>query len=125
VRRSWQWWAILSALGLVAILLPDSGPRLLSLSHAHGPALLDGIGVLALLGGWAVLDVASWRRRRGWWPPRAVLMVIAAAGIAAVSLVLWSVLGDHGAWWMVGAAVLAALQLTAAMRATFLERSTP
>jgi hypothetical protein len=123
VRRSWLWWGILSALGLVGILLPDTGRRLFSLSQAHGPSLVDGVGVLLLLAGWAVLDIASWRRRRGFRPRREVLLLIAAAGTAAVALVLWSVLGDHGAWWIVGAVLLAAIQLTAATKATFVERS--
>jgi hypothetical protein len=123
VTRSWLWWGILSALGLVTILMPDTGSRLFSLSEGHGPSLIDGMGVLFLLAGWAVLDIATWRRRRGLSPRRDVLMLIAAAGIAAVALVLWSVLGDHGAWWIVGAVVLAAIQLTAATRATFVERT--
>jgi hypothetical protein len=123
VRRSWLWWGILSALGLLTILLPDSGRRLFSLSEAHGPSLSDGMGVLLLLAGWAVLDIATWRRRRGLSPRREVLLLVASTGIAAVALVLWSVLGDHGAWWIAGAVILAAIQLTAAMRATFVERS--
>jgi hypothetical protein len=114
---------MLSALGLVTILLPDTGRRLVSLSEAHGPSLIDSVGALALLAGWTVLDVATWRRRRSLLLRREVLMVMAAPGIAAVALVLWSVLGDHGAWWIVGAVALAAIQLTAATRATFVERS--
>ena len=50
VARSWLWWGTLSALGLVTILLPDTGPRLFSLSEAHGPSLIDSVGVLLLLG---------------------------------------------------------------------------
>jgi hypothetical protein len=123
VTRSWLWWGILSALGLVTILVPDTGRRLFSLSQAHGPSLIDGMGVLVLLAGWAVLDIATWRRRRGLSIRREVLMLMATAGIAAIALVLWSVLGDHGAWWIVGAVLLAAIQLTAATRATFVERS--
>jgi hypothetical protein len=41
----------------------------------------------------------------------------------AAGLVLWSVLGDHGLWWIVGAGVLAALQLIAAANVTAAERS--
>ncbi len=118
-----MWWAILSALGLVVIVLPDTGRRLFSLSQGHGPSLVDGMGVLLLLAGWAVLDVATWRRRRRCSPRREVLLPTAAAGVAAVALVLWSVLGDHGAWWVVGAVLLAAIQLTAATKATLTERS--
>lgn len=124
VTRSWRWWAILSALGLVTILLPDSGRRLVSLSEAHGPSPIDGMGVLVLLAGWAVLDTATWRRRRHLSLRREALVLVATAGIAAVALVPWSVLGDHGAWWVAGAVLLAAIQLAAAARATVVERST-
>jgi hypothetical protein len=123
VTRSWLWWAILSTLGLVSVLLPDSGRRLVSLSQAHGPSLIDSLGVLVLLAGWAMLDIATLRRRRRLLFRREVLMLMATAGIAAVALVLWSVSGDHGAWWIVGAVMLAAIQLTAAVRATFVDRS--
>jgi hypothetical protein len=123
VRRSWLWWGILSALGLVTISVPDTGPRLFSLSEAHGPSLVDSMGVLFLVAGWAVLDIATWRRRRLRSLRREALLLMATVGTAAVALVLWSVLGDHGAWWIVGAVLLAAIQLTAATRATFVERS--
>lgn len=113
----------MSPLGLVTILMPDTGHRLFSLSQAHGPSLIDSVGVLLLLAGWAVLDAATWRRRRGLAPRREVLLLMATAAIAAVALVLWSVLGDHGAWWIAGAVLLAAIQLTAATRATLLEHS--
>lgn len=122
VTRSWLSWSILSALGLVIILLPDTDRRLFSLSEGHGPSLIDSMGVLVLLAGWAVLDIATWRRRRGLLVRREVLVLTATAGIASIALVIWSVLGDHGAWWIVGAVVLAAIQLTAATRATFAER---
>jgi hypothetical protein len=43
-------------------------------------------------------------------------------GISASWLVIWLVLGDEGMWWIVGALVLAAVQLMAAVRATLVER---
>jgi hypothetical protein len=123
VTRSWSSWGILSALGLVAILLPDTDRRLFSLSEGHGPSLIDGLGVLLLVAGWAALDIGTWRRRRGLSLRRDVLVLISTAGIAAIALVIWSVLGDHGSWWIVGAVVLAAIQLAVAVAATFAERS--
>jgi hypothetical protein len=124
VTRSWLWWGILSALGLVTILMPDTNRRLFSLSEGHGPSLVDGIGVLFLLAGWTALDIATWRRRRVLLLRREQMAVMVIAGIAAGGLVLWSVLGDHGVWWMVGAIVLAAIQLIAAARATSADRAT-
>lgn len=122
VWRSWWSWGVLSGSGLVVLLLPDTGPRLFSLSEEHGPSLVDAIGVLLLLVGWAVLDVATWRRRRGLSLRIGGGVLITLTGLAAIVLVLWSVLGDHGAWWIVGATLLAAIQLAAAVRATLVER---
>lgn len=113
----------MSAIGLSIILVPDRRPRLFSLSEGHGPSLVDGIGVLLLVAGWTVLDVATWRRRRMLSLRREALGMVAVAGIAAVGLVLWSVLGDHGAWWIAGGFVLAAIQLTAAARVTLVGSS--
>jgi hypothetical protein len=48
---------------------------------------------------------------------------MSTAGIVAIALVIWSVLGDHGSWWIVGSVVLSAIQLRAAVAATFAERS--
>jgi hypothetical protein len=123
VRRSWWSWGILSALGLVAILLPDTDRRLFSLSEGHGPSLIDGIGVLLLVAGWVVLDIATWRRLHRRSLRREILVLLAGAGIAGAGLVLWSVLGDHGAWWIVGAVLLAVIQLSVATRSTLVDRS--
>jgi hypothetical protein len=80
------------------------------------PSLIDSMGVLVLLAAWAVLDLATLRRRGRLLFRRELVMFTATAGIAALALVLWSVLGDQGAWWIVGAVVLAAIQLAAAAR---------
>lgn len=114
VKRAWLWWGTLSAVGLGIIALPDLGPRLFSLSPGHGPSLLDLIGIVALVAGWAVLDVATWQRRRRLPLTLGTWAVIAVVGAVAAGIVLWSVLGDRGNWWVVGAIVLAALQLAMA-----------
>jgi hypothetical protein len=43
-----------------------------------------------------------------------VLPFTAIAALGAAGVIALSVLGDHGAWWIVGAGVLVAIQLTAA-----------
>jgi hypothetical protein len=119
MKRSWLSWAVLSTLGIVTILLPDTDRRLFSLSEGHGPSVVDAIGVVLLLAGWAVLDIATWRRRHALDHRREVIVAMGAVGVAAAALLLWSVLGDRGAWWVLGATVLAAIQVLAAMKATF------
>jgi hypothetical protein len=118
VRRAWVWWALLSVTGFVIVLIPDASPRLFSLSEEHGPSLLDGVGVLLLVSGWAILDVATWRRRHTLHVRRGALLLTVVAAAAAAGLVLWSVLGDHGAWWAAGASVLAAIQVSVAASVT-------
>ncbi len=123
MTRSWVWWGVLSTLGVVVILLPDTGPRLFSLSEGHGPSLVDGVGILLLVTGWVVLDAATWRRRGTLSFPSGIVALMAIAAIGAAALVVWSISGDHGSWWIVGAVVLAAIQIAAAVRATIVEHS--
>ena len=82
-----------------------------------------GVGVLLLIAGWVVLDIATWRRRYEVSYPRGTVILAMIAGIASSAVLLWSVVGDHGAWWVLGAAVLAAIQLSAAAWTTAVDRS--
>ena len=123
MARAWTWWIALSIGGLVTILLPDTGPRLFSLSEDHGPSLIDLVGIVLLVAGWVVLDLATWRRRSNLAMPRAIVVTYALVGSGSVALVASSVLGDQGSWWVVGAALLATIQIAAAVRATIAERS--
>jgi hypothetical protein len=106
------WWLLWSAAGVVVIALPDRGPRLVSLSAAHGPSLLDAVGILLLLAGTAGPWWFIWRRRSRLdavaAAGRRVLLV--ASGVGA-GLLVASVLGDFTAWWAVGAGILTAVQV--------------
>jgi hypothetical protein len=79
-----------------------------------GRRWVDGVGVLLLLARWATLDIATLRRRGRLASPGA-LTFTAIAALGGVGVIAWSVLSDHGSWWIVGAGVLAAIQLTAAV----------
>ncbi|HET7929064.1 MAG TPA: hypothetical protein VFM40_05870 [Actinomycetota bacterium] len=72
--------------------------------------------MVLLVAGWVALDIATWRRRHRLSPSRAVRLLTQIAALGAAGVVAWSVLGDHGAWWIGGACVLAAIQLIAAVR---------
>ena len=114
-----MFWTTLSVLGMTIIVLPDAGARVFSLSARHGPSTTDAIGVLLLVAGWAQLDIAAFRRRPAHSLPRGALVAAIVVGALALALIAWSVLGDHGAWWIIGALLLAAIQLVAAANATW------
>jgi hypothetical protein len=94
----------LIASGAIIVALPDTGRRLFSLSGRHGPSLVDAIGIAVLLAGWLVIAAAVLGRRErvarraGVWG-LGVGVVLAAVGL---TVIVWSVAGDHGAWWALG-----------------------
>ena len=97
------------------VALPDSGDRLVSLSDAHGPSALDAVGIVLLLAGWVAAVREVWRRREKVLESTAAGVVrlgLVALGFGA-GLVVASAFADFGAWWAVGAAVLALVQLAA------------
>lgn len=107
-RAALIWWLVWSAAGVFLIALPDTGPRLLSFSGAHGPGLLDTIGILLLVVG----NSSVWRHL---WHHRAAFASLHplwtfAAGVGT-GLVIASVLADFGAWWAIGTAILVAVQV--------------
>ena len=111
-------WAILTTVGTVLIALPDAGNRVFSISPGHGPAPMDLAGAVLLTAAWLILDLWTWRRRgalrslnrRALW----LLLFLAAAGVA---LIAWSVSQDEGMWWLLGAGMVGAAQLGAAVAA--------
>ena len=109
----WLAWAAANIIGGVVIALPDEGPRLFSLSRTHGPSAIDAVGAALVLGGWIVLDAATivrWRaddRRR--IPLAAIGLVVLGIAILVPSIAL-----DLGAWWVLGAGLVAAVQVWAA-----------
>lgn len=109
-------WELLSAVGVAVIAVPDGGEPVVTLSDGHGPSAWDLFGVLVLLvllGGWAWFLSAMWALRR--CVPRPWALGVAA--VAGLLLVAWSVLGDHGSWWILGAIAATAAQILAALGA--------
>lgn len=113
VGRALAIWAVLSAAGVAVIAAPDTGRPVLTISDGHGPSAWDLTGVLILLGGWAWFLSALWDSRRAIPHP----VVLGVAALAGVLLVAWSVLGDHGSWWVLGAVVATLAQVLAALGA--------
>ena len=113
-------WALCSLVGVTLIALPDRGRRLFSFSPAHGPSLVDGIGVIILVAGWVVPLVAIWKARAllgARASRRGARLALFLAG-AGVGLLTASVFGQFEGWWAIGAVTIALVQVYAFVLAT-------
>lgn len=92
--------------GSVIIALPDTGPRLFSFSAEHGPSLTDAVGIVVLLGGFALIPLRLVRRRAA----VAAALVASPSRLAALAfvfgtglgLLVASVFSDFWWWWLIG-----------------------
>ena len=113
---------ILFALALVLFAIPArlEGPVLVPISPGHGLAMVDVLALGPLLAGLALLVGGLWQRRerlqaalirRPWWAWAGAFGAGLGLGllIASVFPFFW--------WWAIGAAVLTAVLLTAALLA--------
>ena len=113
-------WALCSLVGVILIALPDRGARLFSFSPAHGPSLVDGIGVIILAAGWAVPLLEIWKARallEARASRRGSRLAWFMTGVGA-GLLVASVFGQFEGWWAIGAATLALVQIYAFVLAT-------
>lgn len=102
-------WGVLSLAGSAVVAVPDSGPPIVPFSRTHGPSLVDAVGVVLLLVGWAAFLLPLWRYRRA-ISHRGLLVAAVTIGAALLG---WSVATDTGMWWVGGAIVLVAAQVAA------------
>ncbi len=114
-RRRLSAWAVLSVLGALVVSLPDTGPRLFSLSPAHGPSAVDALGIVLALAGWATFLAAAWHSRDR------VRARVATPGFAVCAFTLGLGLGlvvasvsVYAHWWAVGVVLLGAAHLLVA-----------
>lgn len=114
VKVALTMWLVCSTIGGAVIALPDDGPRLFSISDAHGPSAVDAAGIAVLLGGWLFFLAALFQRRSALQHQLASrpanLFAPFAIGLS-IGLVVASVAGDFGGWWIVGAVLLVGAQL--------------
>ena len=114
-------WLLCCVVGLVCLALPERGARrLFSLSEEHGPSTWDAVGAAVLTAGWLVLVQQVWNRRdrlTGASHRAALQFGLFALGLG-LGLLVASVFGDFEGWWMVGAGLLALVQLVALLIVT-------
>jgi len=104
-------WLLGSAVGVVVVALPDNDTRVLTLSRAHGPSLVDGLGMVILIAAWVPLVALLWSSlsalRCGFGFGAATLAVGGAV------LLVVTIGGDTGAEWLIAVGMLIAAQLMA------------
>jgi hypothetical protein len=84
-------------------------------SGAHGLTRLDAAAVAVLIAGWLPVAKHGWRRRRDLTThlsQRDRRMATFLTGLGA-GLLIASVFADFEGWWVVGATLLASLQVAA------------
>lgn len=104
-------WLLGAAVGVVVIALPDDDTRILPLSRAHGPSVVNGLGVAILIGAWAPILALLWSSRsalRGAPGVGAATLAVAGGVLLAVTI-----RRDTGAEWLVAVGLLVAAQLVA------------
>lgn len=73
---------------------------------------------MLLLAGWLILDLRTWRYRRTIARKgKGVLVALVVPALVGAGLIGWSVSQDRGMWWLLGAGMVAAVQVAAAMLA--------
>jgi hypothetical protein len=113
--------ALALAFALFAVPARFEGPVLVPISPGHGLALIDVVALVPLLGGLALLVGGLWQRRerldaaltrRPWAARVGAFAVGLGLGllIASVFVFFW--------WWAIGAGLLTAMLLTAAVVAS-------
>ena len=120
------WFAAALALFIVPGRL--EGPMLVAISPGHGLSLLDVLALVPLAGGVTLLFTGLWQRRerldaaldhRAWWARLGSFGAGLGLGLllASVFTFFW--------WWAIGAALLTAVMLTAALLVATPEHSEP
>ena len=111
---------ILFALALLLFVVPATleGPVLVPISPGHGLSLVDSVALVPLLAGTALLAGGLWRRRQALDSAFTRRPWLARAGAAVAGLGLGLLLASVFTffwWWAIGAALLSATLLSAAV----------
>ncbi len=115
------------AVALLLFMVPGrlEGPVLVAISPGHGLSLLDVLALVPLVGGVTLLFLGLWQRRQRLdaalnHRPWSARLGAFGAGLG-LGLLLASVFTFFW-WWAIGAALLTAIMLTAALLVATAER---
>lgn len=103
----------LIALGFIIVALPDSGPRLFSMSTDHGPSLQDTIGLAIGLISYIYLVVIAWKRKdrlNKYLNSKIFRSGLFLFGLG-LGLVIASVFRDNPNWWLLGGLIMLIIQV--------------
>jgi len=104
---------IILVTGFVIVALPDSGPRLFSISTNHGPSLQDVIGLLLIQVSYIFIVAMAWKKReklRIYQNSSIVKLGLFLFGLG-FGLVIASVCNDYQYWWIYGALIMLIVQI--------------
>ena len=99
--------------GVIIVILPDSDQRLFSLSTTHGPSALDALGLVLILIPYLYLVYRAWQKRfviARWYNGALFKTGLFFLGLGA-GLIIASVSGDFPNWWIIGALLMAIIQI--------------
>ena len=87
---------------------PDTGPRVVSFSEAHGPSAVDVVGIAVLAAAWIPVAALIWSGRRALGGRGRLPAVMAAAGVI---LLVVTIALDLGLAWVAAVALLVCAQI--------------
>jgi len=108
-------WMILSFIGVWIISLPDTGPRIFSFSDAHGPGLVDMIGIIMVLVGYTIFITGLWQEKEKILAYKNTIHFQLSLIIFGFSygLIVSSVFSSFPLWWVVGIFILVSIHFIA------------
>jgi hypothetical protein len=101
-------WMVGSAIGVAVLALPDTEPRIVSLSNDHGPTALDAVGIVILVGAWLPIAWLLWTERS--WCATAAGRACGALAVVGVVLLAVTIAFDLGPGWVAAVVLLVAAQ---------------
>ena len=90
------------AIGVVIVGLPDSGPRVFTISERHGPSTVDIVGLVLIMIPWSymiVYSIVKWRRVL-YTLGRRVAAVAIGLALTGIAIIAVSLSRDTNTWWL-------------------------